>query len=95
MAQWRDDWWQPPYPNETMVWECKEDGERFGGILHCQGYRKAESAKEAHRRLCRKIEAKGAPALNGREHQTPSRDKDRTPIGLLKDMDRRLGLLGQ
>lgn len=90
MTQWRDDWWQPPYPNETMVWECKESGERFGKILHCQGYRKPSSAIRKHHQLCHQIELKGALALNGREHQTVSRDKDRTPIGLVKDIGRRL-----
>ena len=84
MARWRDDWWQPPYPYETMVWECREDGQRFGDILHCQGYRKSGSATGRHRKLCRKIESKGALALNGRELQTASRDRDRVPIGLMK-----------
>ncbi|KKL21422.1 hypothetical protein LCGC14_2445570, partial [marine sediment metagenome] len=70
MAEWRNDWWPPPYPNETMVWASNSGGGKSGDILHCQGYRKVESAGKEHRKLCRRIAKKGGKALNNREYQT-------------------------
>ena len=89
MTRWRDDWWLPPFPNETMVWRCKESGEREGDILHCQGHRKAESAIKRHQFLCERIEKIGRRALNGRMFQTTKLNEDRRPKGLIKDIANR------
>jgi len=84
----RDAWWTPPYPNETMVWECDKQGEKFGNILHCQGYRKPESAIRTHHKLCSKLEANGSVVLNGREHQTRKLD-DGIPRGLVRELQQK------
>ena len=51
LAEWRDDWWEPPFPNETMIWEYKNE-RRIGEILHCAGYETKEIALKEHNKLC-------------------------------------------
>ena len=89
MAEWRDDWWLPPYTKETMIWKCDKVGSRSGESLHCQGYRKSASALTNHKKLCKQIELRGVDTLNGRQFQTQKLDKERIPNGLFKDIERK------
>ena len=89
LTGWRDDWWLPPYPNETMVWLSDKDGNRLGTPIHCQGYRLSESAKRNHIKLCNRIKRIGRDALNGRAYQT-TKSCDGEPRGLIASLEKRI-----
>lgn len=88
MAEWRDDWWEPPYPMETMVWGCDENKQKTGRPIHCHGCKTERTAKKKHEILCRKIEKSGDNALNHREMQTKKESVD-NPTGLMKTLNRK------
>lgn len=91
MAELRNDWWPPKYPNETMVFAVK-DGQRVAEPLHCQGHRKIKSALRTHKRLCKRLQKQGKSVLNGQQMQTQK--EVGPPVGLIKNIEAICGGLG-
>jgi len=92
MAEWRNDWWPPKYPNETMVFLANEEGKHTSGPIHCQGHRKREPAKKAHIKLAEKLAKEGPKVLNGRQMQTSKEVSE--PKGLINKIKRDVRLIG-